>query len=553
MADLNPVVIAQAVQLKAEANPDFPVLTFEYGGLGDEVVTYSALFANSQRFAKVFQGLGLKSGDRVGIFMRNYPEFVYALLGSNTLALVNVPLDPRLVGEKLSFQLNDAGVRVLVTTPDLLGALLETLDRLPQLKAIIVAEKPGLPELKDVWPSLNHPSIPIVQASEILLEPEVILEHKAEPITPYAIMYTSGTTGDPKGVLQPTLGMWATSEILGRRVFNYRQDDRLYTGLSLTHGNANAVTLSPALFLGIPAVFSPRFTKSRIWGICRKYGCTSFSLLGGMMTSIYGEPERPDDADNPVRIVASAGTPPSLWEAFERRFNVKVLEWYGAVDGGCICYKPAGDGPIGSFGKPLEDFCEVRVVDEEDRDAGPFEKGELLGRFTLMETRIDYWGKPEESAEKTRGGWVRSGDIVYKDDKGWLYFCHRKGAEIRRYGDFIQPDLIEKVLIEHPLVDDVTVYGVPSKAGAPGEKDVVAAVVLKDKSLQLDELVSWCQERLEKSHVPGYFQVVKEIPKTPSERPLTRILEEDFARGAGTIYAVEGKAYLGGGLAQRQA
>lgn len=544
MADLNPVVIAQVVQMKAESSPDFPVLTFEYGDLGEEVVTYSTLSTNAHRFAKTFQGLGLETGDRVGIFMRNYPEFVYTLLGNNTLGFISVPLDPRLVGQKLAFQLNDAGVKILVTTPDLLKSVSEISDNLPQLRAVIVAQKPGLPTLQDSEGVLKRLRMPIIPASEILSRPEVLLDQKAEPITPYAIMYTSGTTGDPKGVLQPTLAMWASSEILGRRIFNYQESDRLYTGLSLTHGNANAVTLSPALFLGIPAVFSPRFSKSRIWDICRKYGCTSFSLLGGMMTAIYGEPEKPEDADNPVRLVASAGTPPALWEAFEKRFNVRILEWYGAVDGGCFCYKPIGEGPIGSFGKPLEDFCEVRIVDENDNDVGPFEKGELLGRFSLMETKIDYWGKPEESAKKTRGGWVRSGDIVYKDNEGWLFFCHRKGSEIRRYGDFIQPDLIERVLIEHPSVDDVTVYGIPSKAGAPGEKDVVAAIVLKDKRLDLGELALWCQARLEKSHVPGYFQVVEEIPKTPSERPLTRLLEESFTKGEGMIYELEKGKFL---------
>ena len=539
MTDLNPVVLAHAVQMKAESSPDFPVLTFEYGEQGEESLTFATLFADAHRFAKAFQDLGLESGDRVGIFMRNYPEFVYTLVGNNTLGFVSVPLDPRLVGEKLAFQMNDAGIKVLVTTPDLLGEVLKVLKSLPALKAVVVAEKPDLPSLQDAGVPFKGMVVPILQASEILASPEVFLEQRAEPLTPYAIMYTSGTTGDPKGVLQPTLGMWATAEILGRRVFGYQQEDRLYTGLSLTHGNANAVTLCPAVFLGIEAVFSPRFTKSRIWDVCRKYGCTSFSLLGGMMTSIYGEPERPNDADNPVRIVASAGTPPGLWETFEKRFQVRILEWYGAVDGGCICFKPVGEGPIGSFGKPLQDFCEVRVVDEEDRDLPPFERGELIGRFTLMETKIDYWGKPEESAKKNRGGWVRSGDIVYQDDQGWLFFCHRKGSEIRRYGDFIQPAAIEKALIEHPQVGDVCVYGVPSKGGAPGEKDVVAAIVLQGDGLDLEALAAWCRERLDRSHVPSYFQVVQEIPKTPSERPLTRLLEEDFLKGSGTIVALE--------------
>jgi crotonobetaine/carnitine-CoA ligase len=160
----------------------------------------------------------------------------------------------------------------------------------------------------------------------------------------FQIIYTSGTTGDPKGV--KIRYRFPRSAFLGRNVWKYTKDDKLYTGLSLTHVNAQSITLGPALLLGIPAVISRRFTKGRIWDICRAYGCTTFSLLGGMMVGIYSEPPRHNDGDNPVRLVISAGTPRPIWEAFEKRFNVKIHEWYAAVEGG-FAHKPPGIGPIG--------------------------------------------------------------------------------------------------------------------------------------------------------------------------------------------------------------
>src|SRR5664279_2862748 len=137
-------------------------------------------------------------------------------------------------------------------------------------------------------------------------------------------MYTSGTTADPKGVMIRH-GRFVLSGRMGEQVFRYRHGDRPYTGLSLTHGNAQFVTMSPSLRMGLRAVFSRRFTKSRLWTVMRHYGCTTFSLLGGMATAIYSEPARPDDADNPVRFVVSAGMPKVIWEEFERRFGLEIF------------------------------------------------------------------------------------------------------------------------------------------------------------------------------------------------------------------------------------
>jgi crotonobetaine/carnitine-CoA ligase len=361
------------------------------------------------------------------------------------------------------------------------------------------------------------------------------------PQDPLQIIYTSGTTGDPKGVVMEN-GRYGGMAALGAGVFRFQPDERLYTGLSLTHGNAQAVTLAGALCLELPAVISRKFTKSRLWDICRKHGCTTFSLLGGMATAIYSEPDKPDDADNPVRMVTSAGMPYAIWESFEARFNLKVLEWYGAVEGG-LAFKPIGEGPIGSFGKPGPGL-DMRVLDDEDNECPPGVQGEICSRpMSGGSPSVEYHGNPEASEAKTRGGWLRSGDIGHTDESGWLFFDYRKGGGIRRSGDFINPGFVEKVVAEHPAVSDVFVYGVEARSGAPGEKDVVAAVVaVAGETIEPQSVLAHCRAGLESNFVPSYLQIVDEIPKTASEKPQERFLRERFDDAKAEVHDLEALA-----------
>ena len=324
---------------------------------------------------------------------------------------------------------------------------------------------------------------------------------------------------------------------LGRALFGVTEQDRLYTGLRLPHGNAQAVTLANALAIEIPAVISRKFTRSRLWDICRKHGSTTFSLLGGMATAIYSQPERPDDAQNPVRFVTSAGMPSAIWEAFERRFALDILEWYGAVEGG-LAVKPLGRGPVGSFGRAGPGL-DMKILDEQDRECPPGVMGEICSRpLGAKAPPVEYHGKPEASSEKTRGGWLRSGDIGHSDEQGWLFFDYRKGGGLRHTGDFVNPGFVEKVVAEHPDVIDVFVYGVPAASGSPGEKDIVAAIVVADSGgFDAGSVFARCREGLEANFVPSYLQVVEEIPKTASEKPQERFLVEVFAPDAKGVYA----------------
>ncbi|MEZ5169629.1 MAG: AMP-binding protein [Acidimicrobiia bacterium] len=530
--DRDEMVLADLIALRAEEQPDLDVLTFEHlsldgGATSDEVRTYADLAENAHRIAAGLVELGMEPGDRFAIMMRNHPEFVETMVAASITGTVFVPIDPRTRGDKLAYMLATAGCRGLVTSDDCLSEIDRVRDRLPDLGWVLALDT-GF-ETRD---TLEVASFPEVRPMGEFLEREgVTLDVRTPgPEAPLQIMFTSGTTGDPKGIVGSNF-RFCGAALLGH-LFDYGPDDRPYTGLSLTHGNAQSVTLAPALHMGLRAVFSRRFTRSKLWDVCRAHGCTTFSLLGGIATAIYSEPPRPDDADNPVRMVVSGGMPAGLWEAFEDRFGVRNLEFYGAMDGGGVAYKPIGEGPIGSFGKPI-DGVEMKILDEEGAECPPGVIGEICSRPEGGEATIDYHGDPEASRAKIRSGWNRSGDMGHRDADGWLFFDFRAGGGIRRNGEFVNAGFVEKVIAEHPAVGDVFVYGVPAASGAPGESDIVAAVVpAPGASLDPDSVFATCRSELEANFVPTYLQHVDEIPKTASEKPLEKILSAEFSPDA---------------------
>lgn len=515
----------------AEEKPDFAVLTFDNHPHADEVLTYADLVLRGNKLVQALAKAGIGRGDSFSTVMRNHPEQVLSMYAASALGAIMVPIDPRAKGEKLKYQLHNSDSKCVLFASEFMDRMEVELAALPGVKVlgVLYKDESGVP-VSSKYPNLDE----ILDGPEA---PGVTLTNQSGS-DPMTMIYTSGTTGNPKGVRQ--LGERTVGAVgLAQMIWEYTSEDKPYTGLSLTHGNAIAVTLMPALEMAIPAVISRRFTKSRIWDVCRAHGCTTFSLLGGMMMGIYSEPERPNDGDNPVRKVISAGTPFAIWESFEKRFNVQIHEWYAAVEGG-FAHKPPGVGPIGSFGKPVDTMMEMKVVREDDTECEPGEKGELISRSKTGETKVTYHKNAEASDAKTRGGWLRSGDIVHRDEEGWYYFDFRKGGGLRRQGDFIMPEHVEAVIAEHPEVSDVCVFGITAASGAPGESDLVAAIVAADGGdPDIKSVFALCLEGLERNSVPSYVQVVPEIPKTASEKNLTRILKDEFKADAAGVYRFE--------------
>lgn len=508
--------------------PHKEIFIFEYGTFGEERITYNTLYENTIKLCNELKRVGIGPGDSFGIMMKNYPEFIYLLLSASITGATAVPIDPRAKGERLKYMLGFSEVKVIFITADLLPNINEVKHELSKLKYIYLLNKAGINSgLQKGYPYIN-------ELLETSLVPDINVID-IDPMPPFEIIFTSGTTGEPKGVVikQDRFGSYA---LLAQVVWQYSENDILYTGLSFTHGNAQAVTMVPALAMGIKAVISPQFTKSRIWDICRKYGVTTFSLLGGMMSGIYNEPRKPNDPDNPVKVVISAGTPKAIWEDFEKRFNVKIHEWYGAVEGG-FAHKPPGEGPIGSFGKPLEGIMEMKIFDENDRECPPYVTGEIVWRMTTEKAEVTYLKNPKASEDKTKGGWLRTGDMGHIDENGYFFFDYRKGGGLRRQGEFIQPDYIEKIIGEHPDVSEVCVYGIPSYTGAPGESDLVAAIApFEGKTIDPQQIYELCKRQLPSNLIPSYIQIVNEIPKTISEKPLDNVLKKMFEPNAKNVY-----------------
>lgn len=522
------LILAHQIERRAAIEGDRDVVTFEHGDGADEVRTYAMLWDNGRRVAAALAEEGMAKGERFALLLQNHPEFIDTMVGASILGAIYVPIDPRTKGDKLLFMLRHSGCRGVVCGDYNLASVIDILDQAPEIEWIWVVGK------TDVVPTLQR-SLRWRNFAHILQSPVPDIRIQVDdPADVMQIMYTSGTTGDPKGVVVRNarwgaVGSWSS-------FFNFRRDDRPYTGLSLTHGNAQLMTLASSLRLGMRAVFSRKFTKSRLWDISRKYGCTTFNLLGGMTTAIYSENPRPNDPDNPVRFVISAGMPAAIWQDFERRFNVQILEVYAAVEGG-LTINPIGVGPVGSIGKPPAGLV-ARIVDEHENDVAPFEHGEIIFRPASGPAPVvDYFNNADASAKKTVGGWLRMGDIGHLDAEGWMYFDYRIGGGIRHNGEFVNAAFVEKAIAESPLVSDVFVYGVPAASGAPGEKDVVAAVVMTPGANFADaRLFDLCREKLESSFVPSYFQVVEDIPKTASEKPLERVLIEAFSPQATNVF-----------------
>ncbi|MCU0669924.1 MAG: AMP-binding protein [Myxococcota bacterium] len=515
MREPSAAILADVVRLRAEQSPDFDVVTFEHASLDggatpDERRSYAQLAERANRIAAALLARNVARGDRFALMMRNHPEFVETMIAASITGAVFVPIDPRTRRDKLAFLLRDSGCRGAICADYALAELLAAQERGPALEWIL-----ALDTGEEAGSMRGADALGVGTLAEVLDRPAETIDSRLESANdPLQILFTSGTTGDPKGVVWPNARFGAFAGL--GALLGYRPDERPYTGLSLTHGNAQAVTLGPSLALGLHCVLSRRFTKSKLWDVCRHHGCTTFSMLGGMATAIYGEPPRADDADHPVRFVVSAGMPVTLWEAFEKRFGVGIFEWYGAVEGG-LAMKPIGQGPIGSFGRPLPGL-EMKILDDQDRECPPGVQGEICSRPTGGRAEVEYHGNPEASAAN-------------------------KGGGIRRNGDFVNPGFVEKVLAEHHAVSDVFVYGVPSASGAPGEKDVVAAIVAAPDT-RWDRGVSasvfeHCRKGLEPNFVPSFLQVVDEIPKTASEKPQERFLLERFAPDAPGVFREE--------------
>src|SRR5208282_5355466 len=345
---------------------------------------------------------------------------------------------------------------------------------------------------------------------------EVVPAPTVRASDPVSIMYTSGTTGPPKGAIIPHQKQVTTPVEIGRRS-RLAPSSILFTALPLFHCNAQEMTTLTALLNDLTAAFDERFHASTFWETAAGLGATHISRLISMINALFKQPGKPTDHSHSVRTALTAGTTRGIWADFERRFGLTIVELYGMTECGCTTLMNPPDAiRVGSVGTPLG-FVEADVVDDEDHPVPANTRGELIVRPKSPHTMFSgYLNKPEKTVEAWRNLWFHTGDYVTRDADGYYYFVDRKKDIIRRRGENLAPYDVESVLNRHPAVFEAVVVGVPSPLG---EEDVKAFVQLKPGAqVAPKELFEFCVTNLPFFMVPKYLEFLEEIPKTANQK-----------------------------------
>ncbi|MGA9840642.1 MAG: AMP-binding protein [Thermoplasmata archaeon] len=508
--------LASLIRGKAEKNGDRAALRFE-----GRTLSYRELDRETDRVANGLAESGIGPGDRVAALLLNTPEFPLLWFALAKRGAVLVPLNTALKGEILRYELADcvpAGLAIDRRLWDAYAPLREGLGIAREWVAEPVTSSEDLPSRARSFTSL------VSDRNGSPLAPP-------RPSDPAAILYTSGTTGPPKGAIVPHEKTLTTPREIGLRS-RLTPESVLFTALPLFHCNAQEMTALTALLNDVTAAFDERFHATRYWETAAHLGATHVSLLISMINVLFKQPAKQTDRIHGVRTALTAGTTKGVWPEFEQRFGLTVIELYGMTECGCTTLMNPPDAVrVGSVGTPLG-FVEADVVDDDDRPVPAGTRGELIVRPRFPFTMFSgYFGKPEQTVEAWRNLWFHTGDYVTRDADGYYYFVDRKKDVIRRRGENLAPYDVENVLNRHPAVFESAVIGVPSPLG---EEDVKAFVQLKPGEQATPRaLFEFCAEHLPFFMVPQYIEFIDEIPKTANQKSQRFVLRE---RRGGTEY-----------------
>ncbi|MCI4352791.1 MAG: AMP-binding protein [Thermoplasmata archaeon] len=493
--------LATLVRSKARKNGERVALRFP-----ERTLSYSELDQETDRYAAGLAEAGVERGDRVAALVFNRPEFPVLWFALAKLGAVLVPLNTALKGDLLRYELDDCQARFLVLEPSLLSVYEPIRANLKMRREWVTAGAKSQSDLPDGMLSWSS-----VRSARPL--PEVTAPN---PWDPAAILYTSGTTGPPKGAVIPHEKYLATPREIGLRS-ELEPDSVLFTGLPLFHCNAQEMTTLTALLNDLSAAFDERFHATTFWETAGRYRATHVSLLISMVNVLYKQPGKPTDRGHGVRVALTAGATKEVWPKFEDRFGLRIIELYGMTECGCTTLmNPPGAIRVGSVGTPLG-FVEAEIVDDNDRPVAPGAPGELIVRprrpFTMF---LEYYRKPEKTIEAWRNLWFHTGDLMKRDSDGYYYFLDRKKDVIRRRGENLAPYDVETALNQHPAVFETVAVGVPAEIG---EEDVKAFVQLKPGAVVTpEELFRFAADRLPFFMVPRYLEFIAEIPKTANQK-----------------------------------
>jgi carnitine-CoA ligase len=483
--------------------------------------TFAESFERSARLGAGLRAQGVGLQQPVAMMLDNTFDTIHVWSGLSLGGMIEVPINTAYKGRFLSYMLNNSEAEVFVVEDRYLDRLAAVTGDLTSLRTVVVRGDMGA-----VDPAL---------ASHFRVLPFGDIEAHAG-LTPVRVgpgdligyMYTSGTTGPSKGVLisHAHAYTYASREELERP----RSGDRILVTLPVFHLAGQWYGVYQSLIHQVPCFLEPGFSASGFWPAVRKHGITMTLLMAGMTELLQRQPERDDDADNPLNLAVVGPLPRDL-DAFRKRYGVTLATVYGSSEIGAVLNGPPETLVPGEAGLRRPGY-ELRVVDVAGHDVPAGEIGELWVRgqvpYTVMRGYHKY---PEKTAEALQGGWVHTGDAFRTDSDGHFYFADRVKDVLRRRGENVSSFELEAVINEYPGVSENAVVAVPSEIA---EDDIKAVIVpAKGSTIDLEDLTRFLIDKLPYFMVPRYFQIVDELPKTPTQKVIKHVLREQGPAGNG--------------------
>ena len=489
--------------------------------ISGEHYTYSEFHTGVLKTASLFRQMGVTKGDRVCLFMPNCIEYLYCWFGLSVLGAISVPINTAYKRDETAYILNNAEAVGLVTDTEYVEIAGAAAEFAPSVRHRLLRGTPSV--VPAGWLSFEDA---LAAATPLDTLPDV------SPQDVSMLGYTSGTTGNPKGV-QVTHQMYVAA---GQGFAHWTQatpDDRFFTCLPYYHANIQYYSTMGTLAAGATLVVVDRFSASRFWDQVRDARATVVNFIGMMMQVLAKQPESSLDSQNTVRLFyGSPSFPPEFLSQFQERFGTDIIVGFGMTE---TCYgtiETIGERRrAGSSGRarqhPAHGFDnQVRIADPE---SGEHIGTDVTGEITIKNpaTTPGYWRNEEQDRQTLRDGWLYTGDLGWVDGDGFLYYVDRKKDIIRRRGENISSQEVEDIIKRNPDVLDCAVLAVPSELG----EDEVKAYIMPRPGVTLDpaELVYWCAENMAYFKVPRYLEIRDELPRTPSLRVRKDMLRQERA------------------------
>jgi long-chain acyl-CoA synthetase len=471
--------------------------------LDDVVVPWSAVDEGSARVAGLLREKGMQPGDRVGVMLPNVPYFPIAYYGILRAGGVVVPMNVLLKGREVSFYLQDPGAKLLLCWEGFTEAAAQGAE---EAGAEVITVAPG--EFEKLLGGVEA----VREVAEVADDDTAV------------ILYTSGTTGKPKGAELTHDNLRRNAAVSVETLLKMDERDVLLGALPLFHTFGQTVCMNCSTLVGACLTMIPRFDPGKALEIIERDQVTVFAGVPTMYTAMLNHPDHGSVDVSCLRLCVSGGAamPEQVMRSFEQEFGCTILEGYGLSETSPVASfnHPDKDRKPGSIGTPIAGV-EMKVVDENDEDVAQGEVGEIVIRgHNIMK---GYWDRPDATEEAMRAGWFHSGDMARVDDDGYYFIVDRKKDLIIRGGYNVYPREVEEVLYEHPAVLEVAVVAMPHDE--LGE-EIGAAVALKPgQQVSAEELQEYAKQQVAAYKYPRRVWFVDELPKGPTGKILKREIE----------------------------